>query len=241
MSGEPRPDPRRVVVTGASRGIGLEFARRWAEQGDHVFALARDPSGSKELTELAGRFPDNLVATTCDVADDRSVAAARDQVAAAVDGIELLVNNAGIMGGRKGPEEVDFEEIRRHMEVNALGPLRTTGALLPLLRQGRPVRRLVHMTSLMGSIEDNRSGDAYAYRMSKAALNMASRSLAVDLADEGIVSVVLHPGWVRTRMGGRGARLTVEEAVAALIRTIERLGPEESGGFYDREGGPLPW
>ena len=228
-------------MTGASRGIGLEYVRQWLERGERVFALARDPEGSEGLTALARRFAATAVPVACDVADDRSVEAARREVAGAVDGLDVLVNNAGILGGRKPFDELDMDEIHRHLEVNALGPLRVARAFLPLLRAGRPVRRLVHMTSLMGSIEDNRSGDAYAYRMSKAALNMASRSLAVDLADEGVVSVALHPGWVRTRMGGPGARLGVEEAVASLIATIDRLGPPESGGFFDRDGQPLPW
>lgn len=234
-------DARRIVVTGASRGIGLEYVRQWAQRGDRVFALARDPSRSTELMDLAGRFPDTLVPVPCDVADEPSVEAARRKVAGTVDGLELLVNNAGVMGAWKTFEKLDLEEIRHHVEVNALGPLRMTRAFLPLLRAGRGVPRLVHMTSLMGSIEDNRSGNAYAYRMSKAALNMASRSLAVDLADDGIVSVVLHPGWVKTDMGGSSARLTVEEAVTSLIETIDGLGSKQSGGFYDREGQPLPW
>lgn len=234
-------EPQRIVVTGASRGIGLEYARRWAERGEHVFALARDPSRSRELTDLAGRLHDTLVPVPCDVADEGSVEAARRTIAGAVDGLELVVNNAGVMGAWKTVEELDLEEIRHHVEVNALGPLRVSRAFVPLLRQGRGVPRLVHMTSLMGSIEDNRSGNAYAYRMSKAALNMASRSLAVDLAEDGIISVVLHPGWVKTRMGGSGARLTVEEAVTSLIETIDGLGADQSGGFYDREGQPLPW
>lgn len=228
-------------MTGASRGIGLEFVRQWLERGHRVFALARDPTGSEGLTDLATRFPETVLSVACDVTDEESVEAARRELVREVEGLELLVNNAGVMGDRGTLEELDLEEVRRHIEVNALGPLRIVRAFLPLLRAGRPVRRLVNMTSLMGSIEDNRSGDAYAYRMSKAALNMASRSLAVDLANEGIVSVVLHPGWVRTRMGGRGAALGVPEAVESLIATIEGLGPRESGGFFDRDGQPLPW
>lgn len=235
------PDPVRVVVTGASRGIGLEYARQWAAAGRRVFALARDPAGSAGLSALAGERPDRVVPVACDVTDDASVEAARRSVAAATDGIEILVNNAGIGGERGGPEEIPLDGIRRVFETNTLGPLRTTRAFLPLVRAGRAPRRLVHMTSLMGSIEDNGSGDSYAYRISKCALNMASRSLAVDLRDEGIVSVVLHPGWVRTDMGGPDARIGVEEAVASLIATIEGLTMEDSGSFYDREGAPLPY
>jgi NAD(P)-dependent dehydrogenase (short-subunit alcohol dehydrogenase family) len=157
------------------------------------------------------------------------------------DGLEILVNNAGIMGRHEDLESLDLDRVRRTFEVNAAGALRTTRAFLDLLRSGERSRRIVNMTSLMGSIDDNRSGDAYAYRLSKAALNMATRSLAVDLAADGIVAVALHPGWVRTDMGGRNARTPVEEAVASLIRTIESLDMDRSGGFYDRDGQPLPW
>lgn len=241
MTKPTRDAPRRIVVTGANRGLGLEYVRQWLGQGERVFALARDPESSADLARLLDRHPETLTTVACDVADDGSVAGARSTVEGAVDGLETVVNNAGIMGGRGGLDALDPAEVRRHFEVNALGPLRIVRAFLPLVRRGRPVRRIVHMTSLMGSIEDNRSGDAYPYRMSKAALNMASRSLAIDLAADGIVSAVLHPGWVRTRMGGRSAPLEVETAVGSLIQTIEALGPEKSGGFYDREGTPLPW
>lgn len=236
-----RDDPPRVLITGASRGLGLEYVRQWLARGHRVFALARDPAGSPDLAELAGRHPGTLTPVTCDVADDASVARAGAAVEGVVDGLETVINNAGVMGERRDPDDLDLAEVRDHFEVNALGPLRIVRAFLPLLRGGRPVRRLVHMTSLMGSVADNRSGDAYAYRMSKAALNMASRSLAIDLAGDEIVSVVLHPGWVRTRMGGRSAPLGVETAVGDLIRTIEGLDLGKSGGFYDREGAPLPW
>lgn len=231
----------RVLVTGASRGLGLEFARQWVEAGRRVFGLARDPAGSPELQALAEAHPDALTAVVCDVADGDSVAAARDRVAEDVDALDVVVNNAGVAGRGDGIEDLDLDSVRRVFEINTLGPLRVTRTFLPLLRAGRKPARLIHMTSLMGSIEDNRSGGSTPYRISKCALNMASRNLAHDLADEEIVSVVLHPGWVRTDMGGTGAPLPVTDAVAALIRTIEALGMERSGGFYDREGQPLPW
>lgn len=231
----------RVLVTGASRGIGLEYARQWLAAGARVFALARDPEGSDGLMALAPGHGDALVPVRCDVADDASVAEARSRVGEETDGLELLINNAGVMGSHEGLEELDLDRVRRTFEVNAVGPLRVTRAFLDLLRAGRPPRRIVNMTSLMGSIDDNRSGDAYSYRLSKAALNMATRSMAVDLSAEGIVAVVLHPGWVRTDMGGSSARTPVEEAVASLVRTIESLDMDRSGGFYDKDGQPLPW
>ena len=232
---------RRLLVTGANRGLGLEFTRSWLAAGHRVFALARRPGDSPGLTDLIRRFPDHLHPVTCDVADDDSVTAAGTAVGALTDALDLILNGAGIIGSpgaRLGA--LDFDEMRRVFETNSLGPLRVTRTFLPLLRRGtRPV--VVHLTSLMGSIADNGSGGAWAYRLSKAALNMASRNLSHELAPDGIPSVVLHPGWVQTDMGGPGAPLPVAEAVAALTRTIERLTPEESGAFLDRDGRHLPW
>ena len=232
---------RRVLVTGASRGIGLEYARQWLDAGARVFALARDPEGSEGLKALASRHAGSLVPVKCDVSEDASVAAARRLVGEEADGLEILINNAGVMGSHEGLETLELDVVRRTFEVNAVGPVRVTRAFLDLLMAGQRPRRIVNMTSLMGSIDDNRSGDAYAYRMSKAALNMATRSMAVDLSRDGIVAVVLHPGWVRTAMGGKGAPTPVEEAVSSLVRTIESLDMDHSGGFYDRDGQPLPW
>jgi NAD(P)-dependent dehydrogenase (short-subunit alcohol dehydrogenase family) len=232
---------RRVLVTGASRGIGLEYTRQWLAAGARVFALARDPERSAELMRLASGNPDALVAVPCDVADDASVGAARRRVGEETDGLEILINNAGVMGSHEDLESLDLDVVRRTFEVNAIGPIRVTRAFVDLLMGGKRPRRIVNMTSLMGSIDDNRSGDAYAYRMSKAALNMATRSMAVDLSRDGVVAVALHPGWVRTAMGGKSAPTPVEEAVASLVRTIESLDMDRSGGFYDRDGQPLPW
>lgn len=231
----------RIVVTGASRGIGLEYARQWSRAGRRVFGLARDPEGSDGLMALAGERPDLVVPVVCDVTDPDSVAEAADRVAKDVDGVEIVVNNAGVMGKKQDIGALDLDDVRRVFETNTIGPIRVTRAFLPLLRAGGEPRRLVHMTSLMGSIDDNRSGDSYAYRISKCGLNMASRSMAVDLRGEGIASVVLHPGWVQTDMGGSGARTATDEAVSDLIGTIEGLTMADTGNFYDRTGDPLPW
>jgi NAD(P)-dependent dehydrogenase (short-subunit alcohol dehydrogenase family) len=239
---KPRPDERlRIVVTGASRGLGLEFARQWLAAGQRVFALARDPKGSEGLAALSREHPEALLSLTCDVTDAASIRQAARAVGERVDGLEIVLNNAGVGGWRGGIGQLDLDEVREVFETNTLGPLRVSREFLPLLRRGREPRRLVHITSLMGSIGDNRSGGSYAYRISKAALNMVSVNLAHELGDDEIISVVLHPGWVRTDMGGRGASLAVDEAVGALIDTIDDLTAEHSGGFYDRLGEPLPW
>jgi len=231
----------RIVATGASRGIGLEYCRQWLAAGRRVFGLARNPQASDGLTELAARHAGRLTTVRCDVTDEASVRSAAEAVGQEEDGIEILVNNAGVMGDRSGLADLGMDEIHRVIDVNALGPLRVTRAFLPLLRNGRTPRRVIHMTSLMGSIDDNSSGGAYPYRMSKCALNMASRNLAHDLESDGIASVALHPGYVETDMTGPHAPTPVDEAVSDLRATIESLDGGASGRFYDRFGEPLPW
>jgi NAD(P)-dependent dehydrogenase (short-subunit alcohol dehydrogenase family) len=232
----------RVAITGASRGLGLEFTRLYLSAGHQVLALARHPEKSKGLRDLlSAKHATSLTCIECDVAEDGSVERAGETARGTVDGLDLLINNAGTYGTRgEHLPELDLAEVRQVFEVNCVGALRVSRAFLPLLKKA-PGAKLVHITSLMGSLADNRSGGAYAYRMSKAALNMASINLALDLGRDGIVSVVLHPGWVKTDMGGPNAPLGIEEAVRAMMQTIERLGPEDSGGFLDRHGKPQPW
>jgi NAD(P)-dependent dehydrogenase (short-subunit alcohol dehydrogenase family) len=234
-------EPLRIAVTGAGRGIGLEFARRWLERGDRVFALARRPAKSTGLAALALRHAGALRSIECDVGDDDSVARARTEVEEGADRLDLVVNNAAVFGARNASvETLALADVRHVFEVNVLGALRVSRAFLPLLRRGRRPA-LVHISSLLGSIADNSSGGYWDYRLSKAALNMAARNLAIELKQDGVLSVALHPGWVRTDMGGPDAPLGVEEAVAAMVRTIDALGPDQSGGFYDRTGRPAPW
>jgi NAD(P)-dependent dehydrogenase (short-subunit alcohol dehydrogenase family) len=239
------PDPpgpaRRVLITGASRGIGLEFARQSLQRGDRVFALARRPEASKDLAALARDHGERLTLVAGDVTDDAAVEAARAKVASVTGAIDLLINNAGTYGTRGGSlENLDLAEVRSVYEVNAVGPLRVTKALLPLLRKGRSAK-VISISSQMGSIENNQGGGSWAYRMSKAALNMANRNLAHDLRGDGIACIVLHPGWVRTDMGGPGAPLSAEEAVRSMIRTIDGITLDRTGAFLDRDGKPLPW
>lgn len=242
MSDEPRADEvLRIALTGAGRGLGLEFTRQWLAAGHRVFALAREPERSQDLVALGREHPDTLALVPCDVTDMGSMREAAQVVGERTDALDIVLNNAGVGGWRGGIDDLDFDEVRRVFEVNALGPLRVAQAFLPLLRRGREPRRLVHVSSLMGSIGDNATGGSYPYRISKCALNMASVNLSHELSGDGVASVVLHPGWVRTDMGGPGAQLSALEAVGALVDTIEDLTLEHSGGFYDRLGEPLPW
>jgi NAD(P)-dependent dehydrogenase (short-subunit alcohol dehydrogenase family) len=228
-----------IAITGTSRGLGLEFTRLYLEAGHQVLALARNPEG-QGLAALQKKHAASLVCVSCDVADEKSVKAAAAKALEICDAVHLLINNAGTYGDADQLAEIDFAEMRQVFETNAFGPLRATRAFLPLLRKASPAK-VVHITSLMGSIEDNRSGGYYAYRMSKAALNMASVNLARELKSDDLISVLIHPGWVKTDMGGPHAPLEIKDAVASMIHTIDRLTPRESGGFLDRHGKPQPW
>jgi NAD(P)-dependent dehydrogenase (short-subunit alcohol dehydrogenase family) len=218
----------RTIVTGANRGIGLEFVRQLLERGDEVEAAVRDPAGATALRELGAKAGGRL----------RVRAFARELGDAPV---ELLVNNAAVYGGnRQRVDDLDFDDVLRTFEINALGPLRLTVAVLPLLRKAKGAK-IVHLTSGMGSIADNSSGGYYAYRMSKAALNMASKSLSIDLHRAGVASVVINPGWVQTDMGGPGATTTPRDSVAAMLKRVDALTPEQNGAFLNWKGGEYPW
>lgn len=223
---------RTVLVTGANRGLGLELARQYAAAGWQVIGTARSPKSATELAALGVRV------LQLDVADDASVA--RLASALGETSLDLLINNAGIMDRNGSLEEVDVATMARVLDVNALGPMRVTKALLPALRRGQ-TRQVVSITSGLGSIADNTSGDFYGYRESKAALNMFIRSLAADLADEGFTCIVISPGWVQTDMGGSNANLTPAESVRAMRAVFDNLTPAASGRFYNHDGSLLPW
>jgi NAD(P)-dependent dehydrogenase (short-subunit alcohol dehydrogenase family) len=225
-----------ILVTGASRGIGLEFVSQYLDRGDTVLAAARNPE-AEPLAALSRRHAGRLRCLLLDVTRDDHAQA----LAAAVPGpLDILINNAGVMERPTALADVDLEKAAEVYAVNALGPLRVTRALLPALRRGQG-KRVLHLSSGLGSISDNTSGGFYGYRMAKAALNMASRCLAHELRPLGILSAALSPGWVQTDMGGSGAALRVEDSVAALIRVIDKLTLSDSGGFFHYDGSTFPW
>lgn len=216
--------------------MGLEFVRQLSQAGHRVHAVVRDPSRALELEVLTRVAPKRVVVHKADVTSDADIEAfAR---ALGDESVDLLVNNAGMME-HDTTLSVPMSDVLRAFEVNAVAPLRMTRALLPGL--GRAGGKVVHISTKMASMSDNQSGGYYAYRMSKAALNMASRSLAVDVAKDGIISVVMHPGWVKTQMGGPGARLEIADAVGTMLETISRLEPSSSGSFLDWRGRPIAW
>jgi NAD(P)-dependent dehydrogenase (short-subunit alcohol dehydrogenase family) len=231
---------RIALVTGAARGIGLELCRQLLARGDTVVACPRSSDGG-ELRGLQSEYGDRCLIEVMDVGDESSVAGAARAVGERVDRIDVLFNNAGIYGkGEGGLEQVDLQELVRVFDVNTAGPLRVTRALLPLLRRGRD-KRLVQITSLMGSIAENTSGGAYAYRLSKAALNMLVKNMAHDLGREGFIALAVHPGWVQTRMGGSTAPMAREKAVEQILRNTFEAGPEDNGAFYGPGRQRLPF
>ncbi|HZN92624.1 MAG TPA: SDR family oxidoreductase [Myxococcales bacterium] len=229
----------RVVVTGANRGIGLELTRQLLARSDEVEALTRDPDRARELHALLPSHGASLKVLACDVASDSSVRTyARTRPRVPVD---LLINNAGVYGTSVGLEKQDPAELLQVFDVNAAGAFRMTRALFTPLRQGQG-RKIAHITSSMGSISENTSGGYYAYRMSKAALNMFSVTLAEEVRKHGLISVVLNPGWAQTDMGGPGAPVPVRDSAAGLLRIIDRLTLADSGKFFDyRDGDEIPW
>ena len=231
----------RVVVTGANRGIGLELVRQLIARGDEVDAVTRSAEVIYEDPASAGQpVPAGHIRVwRCDVTDDAAIHAFAAELGDAA--IDMVINNAGVGGGmHQARHDLDFAEAQATYNVDALGPLRISLALLPHLRRGG-VKKLVHLTSGLGSIADNRSGGFYAYRMAKAALNMMSKNLAVELRGEGIASYVINPGWVQTDMGGAHAAITPAESVHGILRTIEAATLEQSGEFLDWKGGRYPY
>jgi NAD(P)-dependent dehydrogenase (short-subunit alcohol dehydrogenase family) len=217
----------KILITGANRGIGLEMTRQYLARGDEVIAACR--RGSVGLRELGARLIEGLDVTSAD-----SVGRLAEQIRG--ENLDRLVNNAGILE-RNSLADLDFESIERQFRVNAIGPLRLTAALRGNLSRGSSV---FIITSRMGSIDDNSSGGSYGYRMSKAAVNIAGKSLSVDLADAGIGVFLLHPGFVSTDMTGHQG-IAVEQAASGLIHRMDSLGLDQTGSFWHQEGYELPW
>lgn len=227
--------PFTVLVTGASRGIGLEFARAWLARGAYVIATARTPSAATELQALREQHSEQLRIMQLDIKDERSI----ELLSGALGNtqVDLLINNAGIMHV-ESLDSMDFASIMEQFKVNALGPLHVTQSLLQNLIDGAKV---VNLTSRMGSLDDNTSGGYYGYRMSKAALNMATRSLAVDLKSRDIIVIAMHPGMVQTDMTRGFGMMTPAESVASINQIIDGLTMEQSGLFLHYQGTTLPW
>jgi NAD(P)-dependent dehydrogenase (short-subunit alcohol dehydrogenase family) len=229
----------RYAITGASRGLGLEFVRQILNRGDTLDAGVRAPQEARELQALVREAGGRLRVHTLDVADARSVNAFASRVGEGPP-LDVLINNAGIFGKSQPLESMDYEDLAHTFATNALGPMRLTSALLPALRRGS-TRRVIHITSQMGSLGSNGMGGYYGYRLSKVALNMAMRNMHLELSGEGFITLAIDPGWVRTDMGGPQAPLLPEESVRGILQVIDRSTAEHGGRFLRYDGSELPW
>lgn len=223
-----------ALITGANRGLGLEFARQYAADGWRVIATCRDPTRAGELKTLG----DAVDVYALDVSDFPAVS--RLAEALKERPVDVLLNNAGVIGTERDIGKLDGERWLNVLRVNAVAPLMVAQAFLPHLRAGA-AKKAVFLTSLMGSIDDNSSGRYYDYRASKAALNAAVKSLAIDLAGEGIIAVVVHPGWVKTDMGGPNAPVDAKTSVAGMRKVVAKLTTGDSGRFLGYDGREHPW
>jgi NAD(P)-dependent dehydrogenase (short-subunit alcohol dehydrogenase family) len=229
---EGQSTAKTALITGANRGLGLEFAKQYSAAEWQVIGTARRPEAASELKALDVRVLQLDV--TDQVSVDRLARDLGDQP------IDLLINNAGIFPMAATLPEIDFDNITRTLAVNTIGPMRVTRALLPNLRRGE-AKKIVNITSNLGSIADNTDGRFYGYRESKAALNMFTRSLAAELRDDGFTCIVMNPGWVQTDMGGANAPLQAPESISGMRAVIDRLTPADSGTFWTHEGKQMPW
>ncbi|KGK42555.1 short-chain dehydrogenase [Nitrincola sp. A-D6] len=227
-----------VLITGASRGIGLELAYQYARDGAQVHACARDLLQAEHLQALAAKFPEQIELHYLDVTSDSQIKAL--DRALGDTSIDVLIHNAGCYGPRRIKfGEIDRQIWRQVLEVNTLSPLMLSQALYARVAASQQ-KTLAMISSKVGSITDNQSGGGYYYRSSKTALNQVVKSLSIDLSGFGVRVIALHPGWVQTAMGGPNALITTEESAKGIIQVIEDKNNYVSGGFYNYNGDPLP-
>lgn len=227
-----------ILITGTNRGLGLEFATQCLARGDRVIATCRDVLAAETLQSLKAEH-DSLDIRLLDVASGESMQQFVQQLEGTA--IDIFINNAGVYG----PPSVKFGDIEGEVwasvfQVNSIAPLLLTQLLMPNLRGGKD-KKLLYLSSKMGSIEDNGGGGSYIYRSSKTALNSAVKSLAIDLKAEGFSAAVLHPGWVLTDMGGPNALIDTKTSVTGMMQVIDGLNQQHSGSFFNYDGSVIPW
>lgn len=229
-----------VVITGAARGIGLELFKQCLAREAKVIAGVRNPAKSEELQSVAKAHPGRAFVLQLDVTLDESVQSFAEGVKQlGMDRVDILINNAGIyVDGDAMLENLESSILLETLNTNSIGPIRVTRALLPLLRNSRQAR-IATLSSLMGSVADNSGGGSYAYRMSKAAVNMFVKTLSIE--EREMIALTLHPGWVKTEMGGARAPLAPDKSAEGLITVIETATPGDSGKFFNHAGRELPW
>lgn len=225
---------KKVLITGAGRGIGLALTEQFLQKELHVTATYRDKANATELFELAQKSK-NLKLVQMDVADDQTWGDFKKHVTTETP--DILINNAGVIGTQSGSiRDVHMNDLKNVFAVNTFAPLQISQVVAPLMKAGSTI---AHITSLMGSVADNKGGGYYDYRMSKAALNMMNKCLSIEFSK--LTCLVLHPGWVQTDMGGSAAPVQPEASAKGLAEVILKSQSAQSGHFYDYKGRELPW
>jgi NAD(P)-dependent dehydrogenase (short-subunit alcohol dehydrogenase family) len=227
-----------VLITGANRGIGLELARTYAKAGDRVFAFCRSPADARALNDLAEGSSGKVTVHAMDVGDGASIAAAAKAVGSTP--IDILINNAGVLGGNPQTlQAIDFDAWMDALKIMTIGPFRVVQAFLPNLKAAA-APKVMTVTSQMGA-STWPFGGSYAYTSAKAGVNRVMRTLALDLKGDNIAVSMIHPGWVKTDMGGPNADITPEESAAGIREVIADLGMKDTGKFFKWDGDIHPW
>jgi NAD(P)-dependent dehydrogenase (short-subunit alcohol dehydrogenase family) len=242
-----------IMITGANRGIGWEFTKRYLYRGDTVIGTYRDKDRSQELLSLRTRMVDEgneaLIPVLLEVREQASIDACFNEVSQHIESLDMLINNAGMgdnsvdtgdPAAHKSFGNLKAEALMNILAVNSVAPVLITQKFAPMMEWADDPK-VVHISSKMGSIELRGDSGYYSYSASKTALNMLGRVMSKDLISMGVLSVMLHPGWVRTAMGGPEAPVTVEESVEGMIKVIDGLKAEDNGRFLDWNGEELPW
>lgn len=232
---------KTILITGANRGLGLEFCRQYTAEGWRVIAACRHPEGATELALLSEEYS-HLQIEALDVSDFAQI----DALSAKLSGesIDVLLNNAGVYGDKPGHGfgHLDYQAWAETLAINTMAPVKMAEAFLPHIERSK-TKLIATVSSLMGSMTDNTSGGSLLYRSSKAGLNAVMKSLSIDLLPRSIGVLILHPGWVRTDMGGSNALIDVEESVLGMRQRIDGFTLDQTGNFvrYDEGASIVPW
>lgn len=240
---------KRILITGANRGIGLDLTRRYVQREETlIFATCRNPDNAAELQSLAAQHPGRVHVIPLDVTSAQSIAESAAQVREHTDALEMLINNAGVLpGGVENREPniarfgaLEAEAMLHVFHVNSVAPVLVAQAYADMLRRGENAR-VINVSSDAGSISSHLNGCDYTYPASKAALNMMTRCLAGEFRGDGVTVISIHPGFIKTDMGGQRARLTLEEAMPSFVEVLDGLTMADSGKFFNWDGKPVPW
>ena len=221
-----------IMITGASRGLGLEFARQFYSEECRVIATCRNPKKANELNAIG-----DIDVHSLDVTDDKSVANLADKLRG--ENIDILINNAGVIGQRDGFGRLDYDIWAETMDTNVFGPMRVAEAFRDNVMNSKK-KQMIFITSRMGSITEA-VPNAYVYRSSKAALNMAVKCLSAELGEQGLIAVLFHPGHVQTDMGGQAAPVTPQKSIEGMKNQIVALTHDDNGRFLSYDGHQIPW